>query len=122
MREKYLLVAKQHKVMKIYLQAFFAISILGISATSINAMETVSADKKDTVLPLAKVVSFDSLSRSNSIEAEEVEFDDSHSINLSSTDQKLSLENGVQTDYTKIWREGLGEPEKNSLQVTLVRF
>ena len=123
--KKYLLVAKQHKVMKISLPVCLAISVLGISSISVNAMEKTSTEKINTASSLEEVISFNSLSRSNSIAADSVarnNFDDSHSINLSSTDQELSLENGVRTDYTQIWREGLGEPEKNSLQVTLVRF
>ncbi len=113
--------------MKIYLQVCLAISVLGVSSISVNAMEQTSTKKNNAASSLEEVISFNSLSRSNSIPANlvtrnNVEFDDSHSINLSSTDQELSLENGVQTDYTKIWREGLGEPERNSLQVTLLRF
>ena len=113
--------------MKIYLPVCVAISVLGFSSISVNAMENTSAEKNSASSSLEELVSFNSLSRSNliatdSVTRDNVEFDNSHSINLSSSDRKLSLENGLRTDYTKIWREGLGEPERNSLQVTLVRF
>jgi len=113
--------------MKISLPVCVALSVLGISSISVNAMENTSAKTNNASSSLEEVVSFNSLSRSNAIAADSVardnvELDDSHSINLSSSDRKLSLENGVRTDYTKIWREGLGEPERNSLKVTLVRF
>ena len=113
--------------MKIYLPVCVAISVLGFSSISVNAMENTSAKTNNASSSLEEIVSFNSLSRSNliatdSVTRDNVKFDDSHSINLSSSARKLSLENGVRTDDTKIWREGLGEPERNSLQVTLVRF
>lgn len=113
--------------MKKYLQVCLTVVALGISSISVNAMEKVSAPKTNANSSSEKVANVNSLSRSRTVPVDSValgndDFNDNYSINLSSTDKVTSLQNGVRNDYTKIWKESVGEPENNSLQITLLRF